>query len=163
MAEEIGAWSEPIQGVQGRLITREDRIFNGTKIVAVYLELRNATNVLGSIEVYFDSNKLKTLIVDSNDDLISKPMDAAMSVFEPLPLWLVLPYDSSLRFRVSVSGYGIPKGGTAIQMMEGLLLVGPNVKQECFLEGTFVSEPEKKMSEEKWRGTIKLPKVLIPR
>ena len=103
-AEAIGAWSEAVNGVQGRLIAKEDRIFNGIKIVAVYLELRNTTNVLGSIDVYFDIDKLTSQIVDSADAPISKPTEAPMSVFALQPLWLVLPFDGSLRFRVLSPG-----------------------------------------------------------
>src|SRR5438034_1287839 len=106
-AEEVGEWSEVVHGVQGRLIVKEDKVYAGTKLIAVYMELRNATNILGTIDAYYDCNTLKTVVVDSKGDVVSKPETADMSVFEPLPMWVVLPYDSSLRFRVSVSGYGI--------------------------------------------------------
>jgi len=164
-AEEVGAWSEPVDGVQGRLIAKEaEDAFIETQIVSVYLELRNMTNHAEPVELYFDPYRLSIQMVDSTDTLISKPMLADMSIFEQRPFWLVLPFDSSIRFNVSVSGYGIPKeAGTAIGVTGGLLLVGRNVEEERFLKATFVSEPGKKTSVGKWRGTIKLPKVLIPR
>jgi hypothetical protein len=160
-------WSESIDGVQGRLIIKETSIFNETHLLDIFLELRNTSNIVSPTRVYFDFGRsLRIQAMDSANVLIAKPVDASMSVWDPGAYWLVLPPDSSLRFRVSVSGFGIPKkGGMAIQVMQGLLLIAPNVKQDCYLLATFTSEPDAKMPDEwrAWKGTIKLPKVLIPR
>src|SRR6267378_3253141 len=53
-ARETGSWSEVVNGVQGRVIISEDQPSNGTRIVAVYLELRNISNIGDPIEIYFD-------------------------------------------------------------------------------------------------------------
>lgn len=161
-AEEIGAWSDPFDGIQGRLIAKRVSDFYGTKIVEIYLEIRNPG--AGPKEVYFDENTLKSRLIDSTESLELLPFQADMSVMVPPPYRLVMPDDSSLRFRVSVSGYGIPRGsGTAIQMMEGLLLIGANQKQDLFLESTFSVKPKTlDRSTRQWHGVIKLPKVMIP-
>lgn len=161
-AEEIGAWSDAVDGIQGRLITNRVSDFYGTRIVNVYLELKNPG--AGPLEVYFDENTLKSRVVDSTEILVFRPTEASMSIFVPPPYKLILPYDSTLRFRVSVSGYGIPKeAGTAIQMMEGLLLIESDQKQKFYFESSLTSKPQTvDFSAKQWQGTIKLPRVLIP-
>lgn len=161
-AEEIGAWSDSVDGIQGRLIANRVSDFNGTKIVTINLELKNPG--AGPIEIYFDDSTLKSRVVDSAEIRVFMPMEASMSVFFPPPRRLILPYDSTLRFRVSVSGYGIPKdAGTAIQMIEGLLLVESDPKQKFFFESSLTSKPKTlDSSVRQWQGTIKLPKVLVP-
>ena len=162
-AEEIGAWSDPVDGIQGRLIANRVSDFNGTRIVTIDLELKNPG--AGPIEIYFDDNTLRSRVVDSTVGHVITPAEASMSVFFPPPQKLILPDDSTLRFRVSVSGYGIPKeAGTAIQMIEGLLLFKSDQKQQFFFESSLTSKAKTvDLSVRQWEGTIKLPKVLIPR
>jgi len=162
-AEEIGAWSDRVDGIQGRLIANRVSDFYGTKMVNVYLELKNPG--AGPIEISFGDDTLKSRVVDSTESQVIKPTEASMSVFFPPPQRLILPYDSTLRFRVSVSGYGIPKeAGTAIQMIEGLLLFKSDQKQQFFFESSLTSKAKiVDTSVRQWEGTIKLPKVLIPK
>jgi hypothetical protein len=80
---------------------------------------------------------------------------------------ITLPHDSTLRFRVSVRGYGIGPGGFVLQLgkfwqiqrKEGVVY---------FLSGAFTSSaPKEEISKqtwigEFWSGTITLPRVQIP-
>ena len=161
-AEELGAWSDKVDGIQGRLIANRVSDFYGTRIIDIYLELRNPG--AGAIEIYFDDYTLTSRLIDSTEGLKLLPFQADMSVMAPPPYWLIMPNDSVLRFKVSVNGYGIPKGsGTAIQLMEGLILVGSDQKQDFFFESTMTSKPKtKNFLSRPWQGSIKLPKVLIP-
>jgi len=161
-AEEIGAWSDRVDGIQGRLIANRVSDFYGTRMVNVYLELKNPG--AGPIEIYFGDSTLKSRVVDSSESRVFNPMEASMSIFAPAPYRLIMPFDSTLRFQVSVYGYGIPKeAGTAIQMMEGLLLFKSDQNQQLFFESSFTSKAKTvDPSVKQWAGTIKLPKVLIP-
>ncbi len=159
--EEIGEWSETVNGIKGRLITGYDSDFNGTKMLAVYLELRNVSN--RSWEIYFDLDKsIESNVVDG----VNKPVaehPAPASIMAGTPPWLVLPFDSALRFRVSVSGYGVPKnGGTNVQMMSGNWVIKPSEEKRYSIEATFRSAPRKMDIGRSWQGEIELPKVLIP-
>lgn len=166
--QETGAWSEPANGIQGRLFATEDPEFNGTKMVAIYLELRNVSHVANPLEIYFEPIKsIESRVLDGGDKPVAKYPSPASIGLTP-PFWLTLPFDSTLRFRVSVSGYGVPQnGGTNIQMMSGNWLMKADDERDYFLEAAFVSQPAKLDSGRRlrrvWQGTIKLPKVLIPR
>ena len=41
-----GKWSHTVAGIQGRVIVTKDAPYKGTKIVGVYLELRNVSQVI---------------------------------------------------------------------------------------------------------------------
>ena len=161
---ETGAWSKPVNGVQGRLIVSDDPPVNDTKMVAVYLELRNVSDFANPIWIYYDpSHVFQCQLLDAT----GKPVERALSIadiWQPPPFWLALPHDSSLRFRISVSGYGIPhNAGTSIQMDCGNWLIKTDDQSEYALEVTFAStKPQKDAPERRaWEGTLKLPKVKV--
>ena len=160
---ETGAWSDVVNGVQGRLIISEDQPFSYTKIVAVYLELQNVSNVGNAIEIYFDpTHTFQCQLLDPDD----KPVATAglpASIMIPHPFWLILPYDSSLRFRISVSGYGVPRNEKALIPLEcGDWVIKSGDAIDYKLEVTFVVNPPKvEIDRRVWKGTLKLPRVKV--
>ena len=161
---EVGAWSETVNGVKGRLTISEDQPFNGTKIVAVYLELRNVSNIADAIEIYFDpSHTFQCQLLDANDKPVATAGSPA-SIMVPRPFWLILPYDSSLRFRISVNGYGVPQNERALIPLEcGDWIIKSGNNGEYRLNVTFtVNPPKMDIDRRVWKGTLKLPKVKIP-
>lgn len=160
-----GPWSDAVNGVQGRVSISEDPKYNSTRIVAVYLELRNVSNLANPIEIYFDPIRIfKCELIDSNGKSVATaglPAD----ILSPIPFWLALPYVSSLRFRISVSGYGVPKdGGTLVPMDCGEWLLKANDRAKYFLKIKFVARTtEEDFKRSAWKGSITLPKVRIPR
>src|SRR4051812_9493575 len=63
---ETGNWSTPVDGLQGRLLTTFGKEFNGTRMVDVYLELRNVSDVGNPMEIYFDEyTSLKSSVYDA--------------------------------------------------------------------------------------------------
>src|SRR5215468_8842097 len=50
--EETGAWSEPVDGLRGRLIAKEGSVFHGTKMVDIYMELENVSDVGNPMQLY---------------------------------------------------------------------------------------------------------------
>src|SRR5215210_2681006 len=161
---ETGDWSDVVKGIQGRITISEDHTFNGTTIVAVYLELRNVSNIGDAIEIYFDPiHTFQCQLLDAND----KPVATAglpASIMVPRPFWLILPYDSSLRFRISVEGYGVPRNEGALIPLEcGDWIIKSGDKGEYKLDVTFaVNPPKVDIDRRVWRGTLKLPRVKIP-
>ena len=161
---ETGAWSGVVNGVQGRLIISEDQPSNGTAIVAVYLELRHASDIADPIEIYIDStHTFRCQLLDAND----RPVATAglpASILVPRPFWLTLPYDSSLRFRISVSGYGVPRNERALIPLEcGDWIIKSGDTGDYKLEISLgVKPPKVDVNGRVWKGTLKLPKVKIP-
>lgn len=161
--EETGAWSEPVHGLRGRLTAKEDKPFHGTKMIAIYMELENVSDVGNQMEFYFDPIKsIESSVTDSNGKDLEQPPTAA-DVASPSASWLALPNDGTLRFRVSVSGYGVyENSGTNVQMMSGNWLIKPSDKEKYYLEATYISKPPESDRRRAWTGSLKLPRVLIP-
>jgi len=161
--EETGAWSEAVNGLRGRLIAKEDKPFQGTRMIAVYMELENVADVGNQMEFFFDPIKsIESNVVDMNGKDLKQPPTVA-DVATPSAYWLALPNDGTLRFRISVWGYGeYENSGTNVQMMSGNWLIKPADKQKYYLEATYISKPPESDRRRAWSGSLKLPKVLIP-
>ena len=161
----IGDWSEPTNGLRGRLLFSEDAKFNGTEMGVVYLELQNVADVGNPMEIYYDiDHALHCQIADASDKPFHQPEMMAADIMSPFPYWIALPHDSILRFRVSVTGYGIPKdGGLTIGLMSDEWLIPPTLQTDLFLSGSFnVNPPQDKDHIHAWKGAVKLPPVKIP-
>ncbi|MGH9819799.1 MAG: hypothetical protein ACRD43_06485, partial [Pyrinomonadaceae bacterium] len=160
--EETGAWSEQVRGLRGRLIVKEDKPFHGTRMIAVYMELENVSDVGNQMEFYFDPiSSIESKLVDENGKEVEQPPTAA-DVATPAPFWLALPHDGTLKFRISVTGYGVyDHSGTNVQMSSGNWLIKPNDKGKYYLEATYTSTPPKADKRRAWSDSLNLPKVLI--
>jgi hypothetical protein len=127
---------------------------------------------MGALQINIDDKTLWCGVVDASGKTIDQSPSAA-DFFTPGPYTLSLPYDSTLRFLVSVSGYGIPKGpGQAFQLVSGFWFFSASATEERYLTGRFavpVLNPTDIEARRKdihrgrvWRGTLKLPKIKIP-
>ncbi|MEP6850960.1 MAG: hypothetical protein ABI999_19035 [Acidobacteriota bacterium] len=161
--EETGAWSEAVSGLRGRLIVKDGETIHGTRLPAVYLELENVSDVGNQMEFYFDPmGSIESRVVDAAGKELTQPPTAA-DIVSPGTFWLALPNDGSMRFRVSVTGYGVyDNSGTQIQMSSGNWLIKPADRSKYYLEATFVSKPPAGDRRRAWTGPLKLPRVLIP-
>lgn len=159
---ETGEWSDPVNGLRGRLLAAPGDTFNGTRIIDIYLELRNVSDVGNPMEIYFDQfRSLESSVADADTKPLKQPPVAA-SIGSPGPFWLAIPWDGTLRFRVSLSGYGIYKdSGTDIPMHSGNWVIASADKKQYYLSADFTNAPtnDKRRS---WTGTLHLPKVLVP-
>jgi hypothetical protein len=158
-----GDWSETVHGLRGRLlVTEEAEKFNGTHIGLVYLELRNVGSVAGPMKIYYDPDDTFQYLLDESkhpEPFGLEPGD----VMSPFPFWLGLPYDSTLRFRVSVDGWGIPKdAGLFVGLMPGVYDIPPTLHGNHFLSASFSVNPPAGSDVHAWRGVLKLPAVKIP-
>lgn len=156
-------WSLPKEGVQGRLIFTEDPPFNGTRMWAIDLELRNVSDVGNPIEIYYDPiNAFRCELFDAKKKPVPQPPLVA-DILTPSPYWISLPYQGSIRFRVSVNGYGIPNdGGRMIQMSCGAWLIKLSDRGEYFFKANFAADPPHDHRRRAWKGPLELPLIMVP-
>jgi hypothetical protein len=159
------AWSEIVDRIQGRLwVSKSGDTLNETQLTDVYVELRNVSNGLNPIEIYYDTVHpiLSCEVVDTKGHTIQQTASPA-SILEPPPFWLTLPQSGSLQFKVSVSGYGIPRrGGIMIQMPCGDWAL-KSTGRSLFLRATIRAQPrEEDSGHQAWHGTLSLRPAAIP-
>jgi hypothetical protein len=158
------AWSEMVDGIRGRLVIDHGPDFGGAEMTVVYLEIQNVSDSADAKNVCFDEDhQFKWQLVDERGELVRDEHGIAASIMVPGPYWIVLPYDSTLRFRVSVSGYGIsPEGGVALQLPGAFWQVQRKREGAYFLSATFASVMAKEERRHAWKGVLVLPKVQLP-
>jgi len=135
-------------------------------MAVVYLELQNVSDRATPKEICIDQNLPHQFVWRLQDEKgVHQPESAtAASIFiSTQPCWLTLPFDSTVRFRVSVSGYGIkPDGGIAFQLLGSFWQVPRKKEGAYYLSATFSSPPDKPEGRHAWIGQLKLPKVRVP-
>ena len=157
-ANDDTGWSSPVNGLQARL-SLPGQAFNGTPLIATYLELGNVASVANVMEVPFNPEAIQFEVVDDQDKLWPRPSPYDELVVEVG--MLRLPHDSYLRFDISHHGAGVPKNQTALLDL-GLFHIwvfSPGDKRSFYLRGRFSVGPRK---ERTWSGMIEMPKVKIP-
>jgi hypothetical protein len=157
-----GEWSDAVGGLRGRLLfTDGGEVVAGTRIGVVYLELQNLSDISNPLEIY--DGALSCQLLDGAGRQVEQS-HAAGNVMSPLPFWMMLPFDSTLRFRVSVTGYSAPtNGGLSIGLPSGHWLIPPMSRNSYFLSAFFSVTPPKDGDHlHPWKGALKLPKVQIP-
>jgi hypothetical protein len=159
----LGAWSastyDPIHGLvlRGRLVYTKDALEN----LVIFLELQNISSVLDTTYLYYDATNLTCELRDSS----GKPVrSAAAAVYDgPVPKigWLALPYDSILRFRVSLPGFG--QATNLVSAAWGAWLLPTGETRDYYLSGELtLKAPTGETRPRVWQGTLKLPSVKIP-
>jgi hypothetical protein len=158
-----GDWSETVHGLRGRLLfTEEAAKFDGTHVGLVYLELRNVDNIVSPMEIYYDPEDAFQYLVDESKHPNPFGLEPG-DVYVPLPFWLRLPHDSTIRVRVSDDGWGIPKdAGLFVGLMPGIYDIPSTSDAEHFLSASFSVNPPAGSDILAWRGVLKLPAVKIP-
>ncbi len=169
--ESVGAWSEVVNGLRGRLIVTQEKEENGVQRPKVFLELQNIDDVLNPIQVdAFDpQTSFQCRVLDSAEKLIaSAPIDIREAVMPSFPL--TIPFESSLRLDVNRHAMGgwrfaqVPsKERIEIVLGDGVWVIEKASRADYFLEGTFHIEKSKPTTSRNWSGTLKIPGVKIPR
>jgi len=139
----------------------------------VYLELQNVSGAIGApMKIYFDPGQgLRCEVLDAH----GKPppdVGGGGSGGGAGACWITLPYDSTIRLRANMYGYGKKEGdGLLIQMSP------PNIQRwdiqssdtnPYFMSGTFtIATPAEYVARDFdetrsiWSGTLELPKMRI--
>jgi hypothetical protein len=163
-------WSPPLDGLRVRMVVGHGRgaNFGGPwPETQFYLEFKNVTG--SDLEFYFDPLKgLHAQLEDAKGKTVSP--GGAGSGGGAGASWITLPYDSIIRLRANMYGYGEKPG-------EGLNLtlyppqawqIRPGDTNAYFLSGEFtVTKPTNSLPRDThtnrgvWSGTLELPKMRI--
>jgi len=174
-----GDWSETVHdatqygwgswhpALRGRLLVQNDTKENRAR---VYLELQHLYEGGWGVplEVYYDIGRCEAshpALRDSLDRPIPS-VGAGIAMATPMPYWVTLPCDSTLRLRVDWGGLSpSPKPGSLeLHIGWSCWVIRPNATNEFFLSGSFTPSKDNPSPTQNhvWHGTLHLPKVRIP-
>ena len=165
-----GNWSEPVGGVRGRLLFGEDAKFDGMRIAVIYLELQNVSDMASPKYIF---HKLGPVITTELFDAAGQSIPQSGGITDmmlPPAYEIALPSDSTIRFRVSLSGFvpllwKTPKdGGLLIVMGDNNWFIPITQPGDYFLSGTFTVDPPAEKPgypPRLWKGALKLPQLKI--
>jgi hypothetical protein len=169
--ENVGAWSEAVNGLRGRLIVTQEKEVNGVQSPKVFLELQNVANILNPIQIdaFNPESSFRCRLMDGAGKIIrSSPIGIREVGMPSFPL--TIPFESSLQLNVNRHAMGAwffgqvpPKQRTQIVLGDGVWVVEEESRADYFLDGTFQIEESKPVLFPKWSGTLKIPGVKIPR
>jgi hypothetical protein len=158
-------WSETSNGLRARLFTRLSHIDNGTGIVVTQLELGNVRAQTSPTLVTVHLKDITYRVTDADGhDVPTTPMAFSSPVVDPIEL--VMPHDSSIRFRVGPLGFGIPPDQAALVDLGpyfGRVLPrdGKTYHLSAVLDIPEVREVRGE-PRHRWHGRLDLPRVRIP-
>ena len=171
-----GEWSEPVSDgdghtLRGRLVICDDRMASGSNHARVYLELEHAIKggFTSPIEVYYDINGSSTLNLELHDGRDQLVPQKPMSMRGPtLPAcWVTLPCDATVRLRSDLYAYSLTPNpdGLLLMLGSGTWIIPTSATGEFYLSGTFTppADHPSALKYDIWHGTLKLPKVKVPR
>jgi len=158
-----GDWSVPVDGLKGRLILAEHRleIVNGRETIEMiaYLALHNISPNGSAREFFFDP-ALKCELRDSQGAVV-RGAAIAGGGGHPDSTWVNLPFDSTIRLRLSPFGY-LNDHGLMLLLCSRTWLIDPDDNTDYFLSGVFMADRATDSGRETlWRGALKLPRMKI--
>lgn len=158
-------WSEASNGLRARLFMRLSHVSNGTGVIVTQLELSNVRDGGPPVVVAVHDRSITYSVTDADGHDV--PMSGGAGngpVFGKLEL--VLPYDSSIRFRVGPWGWGIPADQAAlVDLGPGVGWVLPRDGKAYYLHAVLELPDVKEDRNERgvrWHGRLDLPRVRIP-
>ncbi len=163
----VGDWSEPVNGLRGRLLIARGKLSvdGKTHESVVYLELHHFADAVGNpLNVYVDP-KVPNELFDPSGQQVPKVRGPGLGrgpATEVLsrPVWIRLPYDCSMQVRLSPANFG-RADGLYIPFLDNEWLIPTSAKGEFALAVTFTSKAPGFDSRDSWQGTLTLPKLKI--
>lgn len=152
-----GEWSRTVNGLQARLSVDNWR----DPMIAVFLELRNRRNLLNAITVPISPERLKFQLRDESGNPVT---DAGLPRSGPVANLrdVQLPFDSSLRFNISVSGVGIDTSANAmIPLQSHAWVIRSNDFSTYRLSASLSATRLRGQDDTVWDGTLQIPPVAI--
>ena len=175
-----GKWSKPVADTQGyalrgRLLLCEKLVSEDRREVAVYVELQDASEFVGSsMWLFCELGKIgfrpenKGGLQCELQDKDNRPVRSTMGAFGggvPASEWVTLPSDATIRLRASPFGIHRTKALAISPNLGKLWVVADDDPNECFLSGSFTINPAGDRippgDGHVWRGTIILPAARI--
>jgi hypothetical protein len=158
----VGDWSRPVENLRGRLLVAQGRVLGDrkTRETVAYVELQNVSGAGGEpLNVYFDP-RLQNELRDPFDKLVPQG-GVPGSGGRPGLCWVTLPYDSTMRLRVSPYGFG-RSDGLLIPMIDNAWFIAADDPGDYSLSATFTVRPPLGHGRDRaWQGTLALPKTKI--
>lgn len=166
IVQNVGDWSKPVNGLQGRLILKRAQVLNATPIISATLELLNVENRADAMRLLWETAKKEFHVVDATG---SKFQNATMGFYdgwEAPPENHVLPYNFPWSLNLSINGLGISRNKAAI------IDVGSNACWEIERDGKHYffkmaiesgpTDDDQRPNTWPWHGRLELPAVEIP-
>lgn len=152
----VGEWSQPVNGVQARLAIENWR----DPIVGVFLELRNVKNLLNTITVPIDAQRINFELQDDNGKNVPVPgLPRSGPVVELKDFQL--PFESSLRVNLAVSTVGVPDVNAMIALRSHAWPLKDEAPATYELRASFKAEKPDRFSHTMWHGEIHVPSVKV--
>jgi hypothetical protein len=160
-------WSEPSNGLRARLGMRRSHVSNGTGIVATYLELNNVGDAGSPMLVTVTPQSMTFRVTDAGGRDVPTPSGpSAYSGRSFGTPEVVLPNDSSIRFRIGPLGWGIPADQAALVDLGPIFgRVLPRDGKAYYLQAVLeIAEAKDDRAQRgtRWHGRLDLPRVRIP-
>ncbi|MHC4248117.1 MAG: HEAT repeat domain-containing protein [Planctomycetota bacterium] len=144
---------------------KRSEVFNGTPMIATYLELQNVSDVGNPMKVAWRRERMDLRVVDADGRELPKAM-GPYSGGGFHAHYLVLPFDSTLSFSISCRGLGVPADKAAVIDLGGMNnWVIQDDANDHYLEASLqVPQSERGRDDptRPWHGRIELPRVRIP-
>ena len=154
-------WSAPVNDVRARLSLERDA---HSPFLKLFMEWQNISETAGAKKIRFTPETLKLTVTDQ----AGTPLTNATGSYDGMsPIWapLQLPYEGTLRCRISFPGLGYrpETDRTIIDFGPSMAWVIPE-EPDYFLSGklTVIAQPGDHHHQD-WSGSLELPKILIPR
>lgn len=154
-------WSEATNGVKARLSLERAK---DSPFLKIFLEFQNTSDVAGMKEVRFTPDTLLVRVTDETGAPLEKanyPYDGTAPTWKPLQL----PYESTIKVRISFPGLGYQptRDRTIIDLGPVQSWSIPDDGKVYYLSGTLtIPAKEGDHPHFDWHGTLNLPKIRIP-
>jgi hypothetical protein len=161
-AGDADTWSKPVDGLQARIVLVERSRINGTRTLAPYLELRNASDSAEPLRVRSGAGHVRFELVGENGKPVRGGWALPRSGPHPDPGTIVLPFDSAIRIGMYCSNWGVPRDAQAmIATDSGAWVILPQEKGKVFLRAFVKGDAVEADPHRTWHGTIETPPVKI--
>lgn len=151
----VGDWSKAVNGLQARLAVENWR----DPMVGIYLELRNVKDLGNTMTVPADAQQINFELQDADGKKISQaglPRSGPVVELKDFQL----PFDSSLRFNLSVTTVGVPNVKAMIALRSHAWTLD-ELPASYRLSASFDVEKPEKFSHTLWYGEIQIPPVRV--
>ena len=159
-SEAPDGWSEAVNGLRARLSLERDP---KSPFLRVFIALQNTSDVAGIRKIRFNPQTIVLRVADAAKTPLAKAngeYDGMSPTWEPL----LLPFDGTIRFRISFPGLGYrpETDRTIIDLGPSMSWVIPDDK-EYFVSGTLtIPKMEGDPHHSDWSGKLTLPTTKIP-
>ena len=153
-------WSERVNGIRARLSLERQK---DSPFLKVFIEFQNTSDTAGIKKLRFTPDTILAQVVDENGEPLKMPLDFPYDGLSPIWEPLGLPFEGTMKFRISFPGMGYrpDQDHTLIDFGPDACWAVPD-DQNYFLASTLTIPKQKgDHPHSDWNGTLILPKVPI--